>query len=181
MEPAIKIPFERYGNILQKTNPIRVNGKVGQIVGLVLEGQGPGTSIGEICQIYPHGGGEPINAEVVGFKRGKVLLMPLESMRGIGPGCRIVSLGRKAEVKVGMGLLGRVIDGLGSPIDNLDPVDTEEEYPITLTRSTPCTGAGSRSRSTWASGSSTACSRSGKVREWGSLPGPAWARASCLG
>lgn len=130
MEPAIKIPFERYGNILQKTNPIRVNGKVGQIVGLVLEGQGPGTSIGEICQIYPHGGGEPINAEVVGFKRGKVLLMPLESMRGIGPGCRIVSLGRKAEVKVGMGLLGRVIDGLGSPIDNLDPVDTEEEYPI---------------------------------------------------
>jgi len=130
MEPALKISLEKYRQTLQKTNPIRVHGKVGQIVGLVLEGHGPGTSIGEICQIHPHNGNTPINAEVVGFKRGKVLLMPLESMQGIGPGCRIISLGRKAEVRVGRNLLGRVIDGLGCPIDNKGPIEVEEEYPI---------------------------------------------------
>ena len=106
MQPAAHISFERYRQILRKTNPVRVNGKVGQIVGLVVEGHGPGTSIGEVCQIHPHNGGSPLNAEVVGFKGGKVLLMPLESMQGVGPGCRIVSLGRKAEVGVGRGLLG---------------------------------------------------------------------------
>ncbi len=130
MNEAVQIPFEKYRQILRKTNPIRVHGKVGQIVGLVVEGRGPGTSIGEVCLIHPHGGGNPISAEVVGFKRGKVLLMPLESMRGIGPGSKIISLGRKAEVKVGMGLLGRVIDGLGNPIDNKGPIQVEEEYPI---------------------------------------------------
>ncbi len=130
MEPAVIIPFEKYKQILHKTNPIRVNGKVRQIVGLVVEGSGPATSIGEVCQILPHGESGPINAEVVGFKRGKVLLMPLESMRGVGPGCRIVSLGKKAEVKVGRNILGRVIDGLGNPIDNKGPIDIEEEYPI---------------------------------------------------
>jgi flagellum-specific ATP synthase len=130
MDPALKIPFKQYKQILQKTNPIRVSGKVGQIVGLVVEGHGPATSIGEVCNILPHNGGHSINAEVVGFKRGKVLLMPLESMRGVGPGSKIISLGKKAEVKVGRNILGRVIDGLGNPIDNKGPIEVEEEYPI---------------------------------------------------
>jgi flagellum-specific ATP synthase len=130
LEPAFNIPFERYKQILSRTNPIRIYGKVGQIVGLVVEGNGPGTSLGEICRIYPHGGENPINAEVVGFKKGKVLLMPLESMRGIGPGCKIIALGKKADVKVGRNLLGRVIDGLGNPIDGKGPIDLEEDYPI---------------------------------------------------
>ncbi|MFB3925577.1 MAG: flagellar protein export ATPase FliI [Syntrophales bacterium] len=122
--------FRKYHEILEKTNPIRVNGKVSQVIGLVVEGHGPGTSIGEACHIYPHGDGGVIHAEVVGFKRGKVLLMPLESIRGIGPGCRIVSLGRKAEVRVGPDLLGRVIDGLGDPIDNRGVLGFEAQYPI---------------------------------------------------
>lgn len=127
--PSVNIRFEKYRQVLRHTNPIRVNGKVGQIVGLVVEGHGPGTAIGEVCRIFPHSGA-PINAEVVGFKRGKVLLMPLESMRGVGPGCRIVTLGKKADVRVGKNLLGRVIDGLGNPIDDKGPIDIEEEYPI---------------------------------------------------
>jgi len=67
---------------------------------------------------------------VVGFKKGKVLLMPLHSMQGIGPGCKIISQGRKASVPVGKNLLGRVIDGLGNPIDNHGPIECENEYPI---------------------------------------------------
>ena len=114
-------------------------------------------------------------------KGGKVLLMPLESMRGIGPGCRIVSLGRKAEVKVGMGLLGRAIDGLGSPIDNLDPVDTEEEYPIYADPINPLHRGRIKEPIDLGIRVINSLSRLGKVREWGSLPGPAWARASCLG
>jgi flagellum-specific ATP synthase len=129
MMPSVNIRFEKYRQVLRHTNPIRVNGKVGQIVGLVVEGHGPATAIGEVCRIFPHSGA-PVNAEVVGFKRGKVLLMPLESMRGVGPGCRIVTLGKKADVRVGKNILGRVIDGLGNPIDDKGPIDVEEEYPI---------------------------------------------------
>ena len=64
------------------------------------------------------------------FKNGRVLLMPLESIQGRGPGCRILSLGHKAGIGVGRRLLGRVINGLGNPIDNKGPIALEEEYPI---------------------------------------------------
>ncbi|MDD2671945.1 MAG: flagellar protein export ATPase FliI [Syntrophales bacterium] len=127
---GVEIDFRRYHEILRTVKPIRVSGKVSQVIGLIVEGHGPGASIGQACHIYPHGADGVINAEVVGFKSGKILLMPLESVRGIGPGCRIVSLGKKAEVKVGRRLLGRVIDGLGNPIDNRGPIEPDTEHPI---------------------------------------------------
>ena len=110
-------------------NPIKVSGKVGQIIGLVVEGHGPGASIGEICEIQSGDNG-PIAAEVVGFRQGKVLLMPLGSIRGVGPGCRITAHGRKADVKVGPALLGRILDGLGEPIDNKGPLHIQDSYPL---------------------------------------------------
>jgi flagellum-specific ATP synthase len=124
------IDFEKYHRLLDRANPIRIHGKVSEIVGLVVEGHGPVASIGEICGIYPGGSDKPVAAEVVGFKKGKVLLMPLQSIQGLGPGCKIISLGRKASVSVGKNLLGRVIDGLGNPIDNKGPIDCEMQYPI---------------------------------------------------
>jgi flagellum-specific ATP synthase len=124
------IDFARYHRILDKANPIRIYGKVSEIIGLVVEGHGPAASIGELCGIFPGGAKQPLPAEVVGFKKGKVLLMPLQSIQGLSPGCKIVSLGRKASVKVGKTLLGRVIDGLGSPIDNKGSLECEIEYPI---------------------------------------------------
>ena len=126
----MQIDFERYHRALSCLDPIRVNGKVSEIVGLVVEGHGPAASIGELCGIYPASGQAPFNAEVVGFKNGKVLLMPLEGMHGLGPGCRIMSLGRQAGVRVGPALLGRVIDGLGVPIDSRGIMECFEEYPI---------------------------------------------------
>jgi flagellum-specific ATP synthase len=124
------IDLSKYHERLDQINPIRVHGKVSEIIGLVVEGHGPAASIGEICGIYPGTSDIPLPAEVVGFRRGKVLLMPLQSLQGLGPGCKIISLGCKASVKVGSNLLGRVIDGLGNPIDNKGDVDCENEYPI---------------------------------------------------
>jgi len=124
------IDFAKYHHLLGQTNPIRIHGKVTEIIGLVVEGNGPAASIGELCGIFPAGSDKPVTAEVVGFKKGKVLLMPLQTIQGLSPGCKIVSLGRKAGVNVGKNLLGRVIDGLGKPIDNKGPIECESDYPI---------------------------------------------------
>jgi len=115
---------------LDKLNPLIIHGKVNRVVGIVIEGHGPGSSVGCLCDIYPEGNGHPISAEVVGFKKNRVLLMPIGSVNGIGPGSKIVALRRKPTVSVGNGLLGRVVDGMGSPIDEGGPVCAEAEYPI---------------------------------------------------
>jgi flagellum-specific ATP synthase len=122
--------FDKCLRLIEQVNPIKVFGKVSQVIGLVVEGHGPCTSIGEMCEIYTNGHEEPLSAEVVGFKTGKVLMMPLETIRGVGPGCKIISLGKKADVRVGRGLLGRVIDGMGNPIDGKGPIEYQTEYPI---------------------------------------------------
>jgi flagellum-specific ATP synthase len=124
------IDFAKYHRVLGQVNPVRIHGKVTEIIGLVVEGNGPAASIGELCGIFPSGSAKPVTAEVVGFKKGKVLLMPLQTIQGLSPGCKIVSLGRKAGVNVGKSLLGRVIDGLGNPIDNKGALECESEYPI---------------------------------------------------
>ncbi len=124
------IDFAKYHRLLGQVNPIRIHGKVTEIIGLVVEGSGPAASIGELCGIFPAGSAKPVTAEVVGFKKGKVLLMPLQTIQGLSPGCKIVLLGRKAGVNVGKSLLGRVIDGLGNPIDNKGPIECDSDYPI---------------------------------------------------
>lgn len=122
--------FERYHRIIEGVDPIKVYGKVSEVIGLLVEGHDPGSSIGKMCQIYPNGDIGPISAEVVGFRKGKILLMPLEGLEDVGPGCKIVSSGERAGVKVGHSLLGRVIDGLGNPIDDKGVLGSEDEYPI---------------------------------------------------
>jgi flagellum-specific ATP synthase len=126
----MNLDFDRYHRLLAQTNAIMTHGKVSEIIGLMVEGYGPAASIGDVCGIFPHGAENHLTAEVVGFKQGKVLLMPLESMQGLGPGCKITALGRKASIMVGRQLLGRVVDGLGNAIDNKGIVHPEDEYPI---------------------------------------------------
>ena len=122
--------FEKYHRIINDINPLITYGKVSGVVGLLVEGYNPGTSIGEICRIYPNGNSRTIGAEVVGFRDKKVLLMPLEKLDGVGLDCRILSMGKKSNVKVGPNLLGRVIDGLGNSIDDRGPIESEDEYPV---------------------------------------------------
>lgn len=114
---------------LESVNPIRLHGKVTQVVGLVIEGYCPDTSVGAICEIRPKDGA-PIPAEVVGFRDNKTLLMPLGDLRGVGLDSLIAVRRDKATLRVGPGLLGRVIDGLGNPIDDKGPLHLDEEYPI---------------------------------------------------
>jgi len=124
------IYLKKYHLILEASSPISANGKVTKVVGLVAEARGPVSRLGGICDIYPKGDMPKAKAEVVGFRDNRVLLMPLEEIRGIGPGSRVVAKEQKASIGVGEGLLGRVIDGLGNPIDGKGPVPVDREYPI---------------------------------------------------
>lgn len=110
--------------------PYEIYGKVNQVVGLVIEGKGPISSVGDGALIYPVDGTVPIDAEVVGFRDGKTLLMPLGNLRGVGIGSKIVSRRQAVNTRVGKGLLGRVIDGLGNPMDDKGPIDCEDLIPI---------------------------------------------------
>ncbi len=105
-------------------------GKVSQVVGLLVEGDGPAASIGDMCEIFPENGDHPIKAEVVGFRNKALLLMPLGALRGIHPGSRIVSHGRPEDVAVGEGLLGRVIDPMGGPLDDGPLLVLSERMPL---------------------------------------------------
>jgi flagellum-specific ATP synthase len=107
----------KYLDTLQHLDPIRINGKVTQVIGLMVESEGPETSIGDVCHIYPVKSKKPIIAEVVGFRNNKVLLMPLGELHSVGPGCDVVSTGKPLTVQVGHELLGKVLNGLGQPLD----------------------------------------------------------------
>lgn len=121
---------------IAQAKPIRLHGKVTQVVGLVIEGYCPDTSVGAICEIRPQEG-EPIPAEVVGFRNNKTLLMPLGEVRGVGLDSLISVRREKASLGVGPSMLGRVIDGLGNPIDDKGPIRAEAEYPIYATPVNP--------------------------------------------
>lgn len=109
--------YSRYLEYLKQLDPVRINGKVTQVIGLMVESEGPDASIGDVCYIYPTKGIAPLRAEVVGFRDNKVLLMPLGELQSIGPGCDVVGTGKPLTVQVGSELLGKVLDGLGQPLD----------------------------------------------------------------
>ena len=134
-------PFkaERYCDKLRTFETVRSTGRISQIVGLTIEGDGPAVELGEHCLIKIRGSQEPLSAEVVGFKAGKVLLMALGDMTGISPGSEIVATGEKLQVEVGPGLLGRVLDGLGNPLDDRGPILSGEFYPLTAAPPNPLT------------------------------------------
>lgn len=93
------------------------HGRVSNLIGLVIEATGLRAEIGELCMIAAGRQRLPVPAEVVGFRDGRTLLMPLGEMEGIGPGNPVVATERPFRVTVGETLLGRVLDGLGAPID----------------------------------------------------------------
>jgi flagellum-specific ATP synthase len=115
---------------IKAVNPLKVSGKVTQIVGLVVEGHCPAATVGTLCQLIPLGGGGAVPAEVVGFKDSRALLMPLGELRGLGPGSLIQVVRDSATLPVGEQLLGRVIDALGQPLDEKPLAAGEEEFPL---------------------------------------------------
>ncbi|MDR2353807.1 MAG: FliI/YscN family ATPase, partial [Deltaproteobacteria bacterium] len=122
-------PFHNLFSILKTIPPLALTGQVTKVAGLVIEGNGPAASVGEICYIdLPEG--PPLEAEVAGFKEKTIQLMPIGDMSGITPGSRIRASGRPAEIKVGPGLLGRVVDGRGEIMDGRPYFEITDTYPI---------------------------------------------------
>jgi flagellum-specific ATP synthase len=95
----------------------RLRGRVVNLIGLVIEASGLRAEVGELCTIHAGRNETPVEAEVVGFRAGRTLLMPLGEIHGIGPGNPVTSTGKPFRVSLGGGVLGRVLDGLGRPID----------------------------------------------------------------
>ncbi len=115
---------------LQQLQLVKINGRVVQVVGLVAESQGPDVRVGDLCRICFRDGSHGLDAEVVGFREDRVLMMPLGDLREVGPGCDVVSTSRPLEVAVGDALLGRVLDALGEPIDDKGPIAATDFYPL---------------------------------------------------
>jgi flagellum-specific ATP synthase len=115
---------------LKGLNTLRVRGKVTNIVGLVVEGYCPDASVGTLCELTPKDGGPAIPAEIVGFRDSRALLMPLGELRGLGPGSLIQVRRSSATQRVGDGLLGRVVDAMGEPIDGPPLPSLDHEMPI---------------------------------------------------
>jgi flagellum-specific ATP synthase len=103
-------------------------GRIAQVTGLVIESEGPDVALGDVCRIQSERNFGETLAEVVGFRDHRILLMPLGEMNHIHAGCEVVASTLSSSVPVGQGLIGRIIDGLGHPIDQRGPLDA------TLTR-----------------------------------------------
>jgi len=122
--------LSKYKDIIEELETIKYTGRVERIVGLTIESIGPDVKYGELCKIrLDHG--EYLFAEVVGFNRNRVILMPIGDMKGIVPGADVIAAGSALMVPVGDELLGRVISGVGTPMDGKGPIYTKDRYPVT--------------------------------------------------
>ena len=122
------VNLDKYEAVLN-TSFIKRMGRVAQVVGLTIESVGPEANIGSTCLIRAGKYGKPVLTEVVGFRDNHVLLMPLGDISGIGPGSIVEAVGRPLSIKVSDNLLGRVLDGLGRPLDDMPSVEGVE-FPI---------------------------------------------------
>ncbi len=118
--------FESYAESIRVADLHPRRGRVRSLIGLVIEATGLRAEVGELCTISAGRNGDEVAAEVVGFRDGATLLMPLGEMHGIGPGNLVSATGKPFRLPVGEELLGRVLDGLGRPIDDLPAPDTAE-------------------------------------------------------
>src|SRR5690625_4716350 len=130
-----------YISVIKQVDTYKRYGKVLRVVGLMIESQGPAANIGEVCYIYASANDQkPILSEVVGFSNEKIILMPYSEVTEIGPGCLVEATGKPLTIKVGRGLIGKVIDPLGKPLDEtklprgLSKYLTERQPPNPMTR-----------------------------------------------
>jgi flagellum-specific ATP synthase len=118
--------LSEYMTRLRHIDLLKVNGSVKQVIGLVIESVGPNCSLGDVCMIKSRDGQDLCLSEVVGFRDNRVLSMILGDAARVGPGSEIVATDRALSTNVGEELLGRVIDGLGNPLDGKGPIVTRE-------------------------------------------------------
>ncbi|PWU01832.1 MAG: flagellum-specific ATP synthase FliI [Terriglobia bacterium] len=121
---------------VERISPLRWVGQVTQVIGLLIESSGPSVAIGDFCEVLS-ASGRPIRTQVIGFREGRVLSMPLEETDGLQLGDAVVARSEDARVEVGPGLLGRVIDGFGKPMDGGPAIEAQHAYPLYGTPQNP--------------------------------------------
>lgn len=129
--------FAQAGAAVKHTSNFELRGAVSDVRGLVIEASGPFVSVGSTVHI--HSGSQVLDAQVVGFRKDKILIMPYEEPQGIAPGATVISSGSEDEVLVSDAFLGRVIDGLGRPIDNKSLSQIGELAPLYASPPNPVT------------------------------------------
>ncbi len=128
---SVDSSMDQLTGLIDKTDPYQPVGLVDQVIGLVIESRGPKAKIADVCLIETGDKFTPtIPAEVVGFKEGKLLLMPLGEMGNLSPGARVVNTGHSFRMNVGPELIGRVLDGLGNPLDDRFPISQELAFHV---------------------------------------------------
>lgn len=136
--PVLPSLMQNLRSRIEATVPVVRMGEVVQVTGLVIESIGPNVSLGDICEISsPRLSG--LQAEVVGFRDHRVLLMPLGEMQDIHAGCQVAATGRAAGINVSEALIGRIIDGIGRPIDGKGPLPTGTPRPLHCAPPNPLT------------------------------------------
>jgi flagellum-specific ATP synthase len=136
----------RAANALRSGDLLGRHGRVSNLIGLIIEATGLVAEVGEVCLVNAGRDRPPVSAEVVGFREGRTLLMPLGELQGIGPGTQVQGTGAPFRVAVGKHLLGRVLDGLGQPLH--DALGSASASPVsgTVPRSTVCSPPDALSR-----------------------------------
>ena len=130
----INIPFELYHETLNKKSMVLKHGKVSQVIGLIIKVDGLDAFIGEVCEIQIKSSSKTVLSEVVGFVEETVLLMPLDDLEGIGPGCLVYPTGKSLKIEVSDDMLGKTFDGLGRPLSG---DDLKETYTYDVHRASP--------------------------------------------
>jgi len=134
-----RIDFKKYSDSLAKFDTLERAGRVTKIVGLAVEATGPSSRIGDICEMRTLDNERSMRAEIVGFRDGQTLLMPFGSLEGIGLGSYVVYTGKTLRVPVGNELVGRILDALGNPFDDLPQPKIEAWYPADNSPPNPLT------------------------------------------
>lgn len=122
-QSMLNIPFDTYHDLLSETDFAKKRGKVSEVTGLIIKVEGLDAFVGEICEIEIKTSKRIVLSEVVGFVDQMVLLMPLDEIDDIGPGCLVYPTGKKFKVEVSDDMLGMTLDGLGRPYDKEQEID----------------------------------------------------------
>jgi flagellum-specific ATP synthase len=118
--------LEKYHRRLSQVNTMKLMGTVSRATSMLIESLGPEVPVGELCGLTTQTKDKSVLAEVVGFKEKRTLLMPIGDTDGISPKSEVIATGYPLNVKLGSSLIGRVLDGLGNPMDNKGPVNYDE-------------------------------------------------------
>ncbi|MBS1717880.1 MAG: FliI/YscN family ATPase [Armatimonadetes bacterium] len=132
----MELQFDRLHDALDRHSMIEHSGRVTDVTGIIVEANGPNAHIGDLC-VIESGEGQKLMAEVVGFRETHVILSPLGEMQSIRAGCKVRATASVLKAPFGPGVLGRVLDGLGNPVDGLGPLHNIDFAPVFNTPPNP--------------------------------------------